>query len=608
MANGIRVAVSVLGPLECRIGDRVVVVGSRKQRAILAVLALGAPEVVSSDRLISALWGEDAPASAKNSLEAHVSRLRKLFGERGAESVLSTRRPGYALEAETDLEQFEQRRASAAAKAAAGEIEPAAGELEGALELWRGEVLADLSDEPFAPLEMARLEERRLSAREELIGYQLELGKHRAVIPELESLVEEHPLREGLCESLMLALYRAGRQADALELYRKTEALLRHELGLEPSPRLRELQQAILRHDSALQPGDTSGKTATDRLPGPAPRERSWPSARWWLAAAAAVLAAVAAGALAFVFSGGSRGAAPTRPRPLGKHLLASISSPLPSCCAFGFGGVWIVGHHDETVAKIDPQRKKIVARYRIAGFQAEAPLAAAGSLWSPAAGQAKFVRFNPVRKRVVATYPTTAAEIAWGYNSIWATTRDHQLIRINLRTNKIASRLRLSAGFNDFDDGIAVGFGSIWITNTDNSTLLRIDPSSNRIVGSITGFGSTNSWMPVSTGDGSVWVYRITGDQGVVYRIDPYTNRIVKRIPVGFRNVAWPNGYMLDGGGYVWTCDAHNTMSQIDPRTNRVVGWYTVPETCQEVAYGDGSVWTALYDHSLVDRIDPAR
>ena len=111
---------------------------------------------------------------------------------------------------------------------------------------------------------------------------------------------------------------------------------------------------------------------------------------------------------------------------------------------------------------------------------------------------------------------------------------------------------------------------------------------------------------MPVTTGDGSVWVSRITGDQDVVYRIDPYTNQIVKRIPVGRRGVAWPNGYMLDAGGYVWTCDGGTTMSEIDPRSNTVVGWYTVPESCQEVAYGLGSIWTALYDHSLVYPIDP--
>ena len=597
--------VALLGPVECRIDGRAVAVGSPKQRAILAALGLRASEVVSTDRLIAALWGEEPPATARNSLEAHISRLRKLLDDAGAPAdVLRTRSPGYAFSGETDLARFEQLRETATADAVAGSDEQAAEHLVAALALWRGSALADLADEPFAAVESPRLDELRLAAQEELIRYRLALGQHAWAVPELEALVAQHPLRERLRELLMLAYYRCGRQADALELYRETRDLLRRELGLEPSPSLRGLEQAVLRHDPAVQLATPHPAEAVEppvaRVTTPHRRRRR---ARWLVPLATAVASAIALG---LFLSRGSHTHRLTRPVPLGKHLLASISSPLPSCCAFGFGGVWVVGHHDQTVKKIDPAQKKVVASYKIAGFQAEAPLIAAGSLWVPSAGEPKFVRFDPERKRVVATYPTTAAEIAWGYNSIWATTRDHQLIRINLRTNRIASRLRLSSGYNDFDDGIAIGFGSIWITNTDNATLLRIDPSSNRIIATISGFGSTNSWMPVTTGDGSVWVSRITGDQGVVYRIDPYTNQIAKRIPVGRRGVAWPNGYMLDAGGYVWTCDGGTTMSEIDPHSNTVVGWYTVPESCQEVAYGLGSIWTALYDHSLVYRIDP--
>ena len=595
---------ALLGPLECRVDGRLVAVRSLKQRAILAALALRASEVVSTDRLIAALWGEEPPPAARNSLEAHVSRLRKMLDEAGAPAdVLRTQAPGYAFTGGTDLARFEQLRESATADVASGSIERAAEHLAAALTLWRGAALDDLTDEPVAAVESPRLDEMRLAAQEELIRCRLALGQHAWAIPELEALVAQHPLRERLRELLMLGYYQCGRQADALELYRETRNLLRHELGLEPGPSLRALEQAILRHDPAVQlvTPSAAGRREPAAIPLAAPRRRR--RARWVVSTGAAAAAAVVLG---LFLSGGSHAHRLSRLQPLGKHLLASISSPLPSCCAFGFGGVWVVGHHDETVQKIDPVKKKVVASYHIAGFQAEAPLVAAGSLWVPAAGEAKFVRFDPQRKRVVATYPTTAAEIAWGYNSIWATTRDHQLIRINLRTNRIASRLRLSSGFNDFDDGIAIGFGSIWITNTDNATLLRIDPSSNRIIGSISGFGYTNSWMPVTTGDGSVWVYRITGDQGVVYRIDPYRNLIVKRIPVGRRGVTWPNGYMLDAGGHVWTCDGGSTMSEIDPGSNTVVAWYRVPVTCEEIAYGLGSIWTALYDPSLVYRIDP--
>jgi streptogramin lyase len=216
-------------------------------------------------------------------------------------------------------------------------------------------------------------------------------------------------------------------------------------------------------------------------------------------------------------------------------------------------------------------------------------------------------VRFDPVKKRVVARFAVNAAHVEWAYGSIWVTTRDHRLVRIDHRRNRIVKRLRLIPGYNDFDDGLAVGYGSVWITVADTATVLRIDPETMTVIGRISGFGDTYSWMPVTVGDGSVWVYRITGSRSVLYRINPYTNQIVKRIVFGRPNVAWPNGYILDADGYVWACDAGNTMSQIDPRSNGVVGWFTLPETCQEVAFGDGSIWTALYDNSQVLRIRPA-
>jgi DNA-binding SARP family transcriptional activator/streptogramin lyase len=599
-----RVEVALLGPLECRIDGRVVAVRSLKQRAILGALALRASEVVSTDRLIAALWGEEPPAAARNSLEAHVSRLRRLLDEAGAPAdVLLTRSPGYAFTGETDLARFERLRESATADVASGSDERAAEHLAAALALWRGAALADLADEPFATVESPRLDELRLAVEEELIRCRLALGQHAWAVPELEALVARHPLRERLRELLMLAYYRCGRQADALELYRETRDLLRRELGLEPGPSLRGLEQAILRHDPAVglvapAPADPGEPVP---IPVAAPRRRRW--ARWVALSAAGIGGAIALGLLVI---GGSHAHRLTRPQPLGKHLLASIPSPLPSCCAFGFGGVWVVGHHNDTVQKIDPVTNRVVAQYRVAGFQAHNPLMAVGSLWLPAAGEARFVRFDPARARVAATFPITSAEIAWGYGSMWVTTRDQHLDRIDYGSNKVVSRLRILPGVNDFDDGVAVGYGSVWVTAADAATLLRIDPENMTVIARISGFGNDYSWMPITVGDGSVWVDRITGGQGVLYRIDPYTNQIVKRIPVGYRGVAWPNGYILDAGGYVWTCDAGNTMSEVDPRSNRVVAWYKVPESCQEVAYGEGSIWTALYDHSLVYRIDP--
>jgi len=288
--------------------------------------------------------------------------------------------------------------------------------------------------------------------------------------------------------------------------------------------------------------------------------------------------------------------------------VLAEIPVALPACCAFGFGRVWAVGHHDGMLREIDSGTNRVVGKYHVVDFPGLPPLAAVGSLWLPS-GDGELVRFDPVRRRVVHRFPTTAGEqIAWGYGSMWVTSRHHHLVRIDYRHNKIVKSLKLASGANDFDDGITIRYGSVWVTLTDRSTLLKIDPTTMKVVDRIHDLGDSYGWMPVTAGDGSIWIYHVAGSAGRVFRVDPYTDKIVKRIPVGRPNVAWPNGDILDAAGYVWSCDAGNTLSKIDPRTNRVVGWYTLPnEVCSEVAFGDGSIWLSLYDHSLIYRIDPS-
>jgi DNA-binding SARP family transcriptional activator/predicted ATPase len=236
----------LLGPLEVRDEGRTVALPRAKQRALLAVLLLNANEVVSTDRLIDALWGESPPKTAVESLHNLVSQLRRVVGD-----TLVTRPPGYVLQVEPwriDLERFqalvaEADRAPAPARAA---------KLREALALWRGPALADLAFEPFAEHEAGRLDELRASAGEELAEAELSLGRNADVVPELEALVAAHPLRERLRAQLMLALYRSGRQAEALDAYRDARRALRDGLGLEPSPALRELERAILRQDPRL--------------------------------------------------------------------------------------------------------------------------------------------------------------------------------------------------------------------------------------------------------------------------------------------------------------------------------------------------------------------
>src|SRR5919204_1424076 len=234
----------VLGPLEVYEGGRALPVGGARQRALLAILLTRANEVVSTDRLIDELWAEQPPATALNTLHYHVSQLRKTLG---ADRIL-TRAPGYLVHVEPgelDLERF-------VSLVAEGSVES----LREALALWRGPALADFAYEPFAQAEIARLEELRLAALERRIEADLGLGRDAELVGELDALVREYPLRERPRVQLMLALYRSGRQADALEAYQDARRELLDGLGLEPGRALQELERAILAHDPGLDPPD----------------------------------------------------------------------------------------------------------------------------------------------------------------------------------------------------------------------------------------------------------------------------------------------------------------------------------------------------------------
>ena len=241
----------ILGPLEVFEERGPVRLLGRKQRALLALLLLRANEVVSSDRLIDELWGHKPPRSGSTALRVLVSQLRRSLG---SNDILTTRSPGYVLRVgpdEVDLTRFTR----LVGEADGAEPLTAAARLRDALDLWRGPPLADFTYAPFAQAAIARLEELRLVALERRIDADLALGRHDELVPELRSLVQEHPFRERLHGQLVLALYRSGRQAEALDAYRRARRRLVDELGLEPSPVLQELERAILRQDPALALG-----------------------------------------------------------------------------------------------------------------------------------------------------------------------------------------------------------------------------------------------------------------------------------------------------------------------------------------------------------------
>jgi DNA-binding SARP family transcriptional activator len=238
----------LLGPLEVVEQDRLLALGGGRQRSLFAVLLLHANEVVSTDRLSDAIWGQDPPRRSAKSIQVYVSRLRKELGE----GRLVTRPPGYVLRVESselDLGRFEH----LVGEARGADPSTAAERLREALKLWRGPALSDLAYEPFVQNEIARLEELRWAALERRLDADLATGRHAELVGELEALVADHPLRERLRSQLMLALYRSGRQAEALEAYRSARKELSEQFGLDPSEELRRLEEAILRQDPVLE-------------------------------------------------------------------------------------------------------------------------------------------------------------------------------------------------------------------------------------------------------------------------------------------------------------------------------------------------------------------
>ena len=245
----------ILGPLEVLEGGERVPLRRLKERLVLAVLLLHANEFVSRERLIDELWGESPPPTARKAVNVYVSQLRKALARNGHDPI-ATADGGYLIEVgadELDAAHLRQLLANARERAAAGELEAAAELLHEALALWRGPALAGLLLESHGRDQVAQLDELRLTALMDRIDSDLALGRHEDVLGELQLLVRAHPLRERLLAQQMLALYRADRQAEALDAYRQAREVLVGELGIEPSSALQRLQQGILRHDPALE-------------------------------------------------------------------------------------------------------------------------------------------------------------------------------------------------------------------------------------------------------------------------------------------------------------------------------------------------------------------
>ena len=279
----------VLGPLEVTERGAALALGGPRQRVVLAYLVLEANRVVSTDRLIDRIWGDEPPDAARAALFAYVSRLRKLLGP----GRIQARPPGYVLVAEPD--EIDALRFAALVEEArrqGSDREAAAGLLKEALELWRGSALSDLAEYDALRPAITRLEELRLGAIEDHVEADLALGRHREVVGQLETLTGEHPLRERLWSLLILALYRSGRQGDALGAYHRARTTLVEELGIDPSPELRRLETEVLNQDPALDlpPVGSPSADGRDCARGTHLLPASSIADTWWVASPSALL------------------------------------------------------------------------------------------------------------------------------------------------------------------------------------------------------------------------------------------------------------------------------------------------------------------------------
>lgn len=576
----------ILGPLEVLQQERPIGLGGPRQRGLLAILVLRRGEVVSSDRLIDQMWGERPPATAAKTLQGYVSHLRKALGD----EVLLTRSGGYLLAAtpdQVDAERFEVMAAEAREALGDGDLAGAREQLNAALGLWRGEALADLAYEPFAQGDVARLEEARLGALEDRIDADLMLGHHRDVVGELEALVGRYPHRERLLEQLMLALYRCGRHADALDAYQRGRSTLTDELGLEPGADLRALEQRILTHDPALDPPEVAAEGA----------EPSGPArGRALIVAGGALLFAAAIAAVLVVVTGGSSPELRVAP-----NSVAAVDTKTnrvvgqagvgtrPSAIAYGSGSLWVGNLDDQTVSRVDPRTLRTLRTLSLAA--APTGIAAAGGrVWvvsSPATAPYVSVnaidpQFNSIGRavRIGNVVPGFPAAIVARKDALWVGPYSGLMTSLDSRTGRVVKQLDP----NTAPTTIALAGDAIWATDHDADNVTRVDPT-----GLVTSLAAGHGPSGIAVADGGVWV-AYSGDDTVA-RIDPTTKAVTATIRVGDA----PAGVAF-GAGSVWVANSGDgSVTRIDPRTQKTIATIAVGGSPHAISVAEGKAWVTI-------------
>ena len=541
----------LLGPLEVVDGERQVALGGAKQRSVLALLLLARGRPVPTDVLIEEIWNGGAPETARKSVQGYVSALREVLGD----GRIRDARAGYALHVdpgEVDADRLEE------VVRAAAKTEPARAleRLRDALRPVRGEPLEDLRREPWAEREAAHLDELVLTALEARIDAELELGEHRRLVPELERLAAKHPYREHLLEQLMLALYRAGRQADALDVYRRSTMRLRSDLGLEPSRKLQGLEQAILNHDPSLDaPRTMRARRAVLR------RRLGWKL----IALAGVVIAGAAVGAAGLLATGGG----------------VSYASLKPG------------------VVLLDMQKHRVIREWPGRYFNYPWAFTGDGHFWM-ASFNKPGTEIDPRTGRFLRQFlPPDGADLALSRgNRMWFTTPSG-LVEYDLRVHQesqVVAKYRIVHGTHRFGlVGIAYGAGSLWVASHEENEIVRVDPSTGKVQARIP--VRLPLWLAYD--DGSLWT---TSDVDGVERIDPETNTVV-----AVARVPEPIDEVRVGGGFAWATNApKGVVYEIDP-SGQIAATYETGDGAHEPSFSAGKLWVSNADAGTLTSIDAA-
>lgn len=602
MAGPRDVEFRVLGPLEVCVGGQRVELTGPKQRALLGLLLAHRGEVVSTHRLLAEVWDGEAPATGQKALHVQVSRLRRALDG----VVLETRPTGYVLRVPSgslDLDTFHALVTQARDAAAHGRPAAAADGLRRGLDLWRGPAFAD-ADTPELSAVAARLDEERRRALEDRVEADMATGQYADVIPELEQLVAADPLRERAQGQLMRALFATGRQADALTVFRTYRQELARELGLEPGPELRDLEQAILRQDASLP---------TQALP-PTPRGQGPGRVRRLARPVVTILAALALAALALgtaVVRGGDRDpldrttASAERPDTGANHLVEIdpatnqvVSSTLvgadPESMAATPGAVWVANFGDRTVSRVDVTTRAV----RVVGG---APVAQHltstldGDVWVSSFTEPVVTLLaengrlapEPEPAPLSVRLPGSAEALAIGGGYLWVTSPadtggKDQVFQVDLRTRKLVRAIDVG----QLPLYVCVGYEAAWVANYKGDSVSVIRPGQQRPDTITVAQGP----LGIAAGAGAVWVVSYWTHE--LNRIDPETLRVASRLKVGGQ----PLGVAV-GAGSVWVTSRYDrTVERIDPDRGTVVARVHLDSPPQGVLVADGHVWVTTH------------